>query len=79
MTGQEIAYLYMYTTTSPFNVLSMNEYMTSGQPIVPISADAAGNHGNGSFVNASCIALNIIGNGTSSCKSTLRDGDLKSM
>ena len=68
MTGQEVAYVYMYTTTSPFNMLSVNEYMVSGRPIIPVVADAAGNQGNGSFMNVSCNALSMKGNATTTCQ-----------
>ena len=47
----DIAYIYMYTTDSVFNTVSINNYMSDGIPIIPVPEDLMGS--NSSSLNKS--------------------------
>lgn len=38
--GTAAAGIYMYTTDSAFNQLSMSDYMSHGTPVTPLSAES---------------------------------------
>ena len=59
------AYLYMYTTDSPFNMVSINQYMSDGTPVIPIDVDLLGSLSNSSSLSDYSNAFELLQNRSS--------------